>query len=128
MEFQHYNIHYSVDYNNNDEYRIQIQKVFNMDIDNLNKNDDEVLYDDVAIRAGLEFIFSKTKDNPHFITLYEKAGALLMTDNSEMGLAVLFSYDFLSLFHKLLYVFFFEPNTPIDSDSNYIELLNKIKR
>jgi hypothetical protein len=106
MEFQYYNIHYSVDYKNDDEYRTQIQKVFHMDVYNLNKDDDEILYDDAAIRAGLEFILSKTKDNPHFIRLYEKAGALLMTDDSEMGLAVLFSYDFLFLFHKILYVFF----------------------
>jgi len=128
MEFQHYNIHYLVNYNNNDEYRNQIQKVFYMEIDTVTSEPDEILYDDDAIRAGLQFILNNTKDNPHFIRLYEKAGELIMTNQSEMGLAVLFSYDFLSLFHKLLYVFFFEPNISIESNPIYVELLNKIKR
>lgn len=128
MDFKYYNIQYHVDYSTTDEYRYQIQRIFFMDVENLVTETDEIAYDDEAIKSGLEFILNQTKDSPLFVRLYEKAAEIVLSDNLEMGLAILFSYDYLNMFHSVLYIYFFEPENFVDTNPTYIELFNKIKR
>jgi len=128
MEFKYYNIHYNIDYKNNDEYRSQIQKLFIMEIDYHISDINDVLYDGTAIENGIAFVFNHTKDNILMQKLFEKSAEILMSDNLEMGLAILFSFDYLILFHKLLFIYFIEPTSFTETNPIYIELLNKIKR
>ena len=128
MEFNYYNIYHIIEYENNDEYRTQIQNLFNMDIEEQNPDINDVLYDDSAIENGIEFIFKHTKDNTLMQKLYGKSAEILMSENLEIGMTILFSYDYLMLFHKLLFIYFIVPTDFTETNPIYIELLNKIKR
>ena len=65
-----YNFSQEVVYDNNDEYRKCIQIVFNME--NIESEDSsEVLFDNLAMKNGIEFLFETTKTNELFIDLYE---------------------------------------------------------
>lgn len=128
MNNDFYNINCSIEYSNNDEYREQIQSVFLMYIDDIKPETDEILYDGKAISNGMDFVYEKTNNHPLMIQLYQRSSEFLFTENLEIGLAVLFSYDYFQLFHKILVIFFTEPENLKETNTIYIELLNKIQR
>ena len=94
-------------YKNNQEYRKCIREIFRMkesvstlDIDDETK--DEQNYDDMSTSKVLDYIYSITKKNVCFQELYGYAAATMFSTDPEIGLAVLFSYDYFLLFHPLL--------------------------
>jgi hypothetical protein len=96
-----------VQYKNNQEYRNCIREIFRMqefistlDIDDETK--DEQNYDDRSTSKVLDYIYSITKKNACFQELYGYAAATMFSTDPEIGLAVLFSYDYFLLFHPLL--------------------------
>jgi len=99
-------------YNNSEEYRQCIRTFFQMDtekvaqsgnLDGLDGEDlDEQLYDPDAISSGFDHIYSITKIYPAFVELYRLAAGLMFSENPEIGLSVLFSYDYFATFSKCL--------------------------
>ena len=94
-------------YKNNQEYRKCIREIFRMkesvstfDIDDETK--DEQNYDDMSTSKVLDYIYSITKKNACFQELYGYAAATMFSTDPEIGLAVLFSYDYFILFHPLI--------------------------
>ena len=81
----------SIQYDDDDEYRNCICRVFQM-----------TEYDDTALSAGLDAIFLKTSSNPRFTEVYGIAAGKMMSEDPEFGLAILFSYDYFAVFHKCL--------------------------
>ena len=70
----------------------------------------------------MNYVFSITKNEPLFIQLYEKAAAKMFSLDVNIGLSVLYSYDYFRVFHLCLRDF---TNTDIVFDlnnSNYIKL------
>ena len=88
-------------YTTNKEYRQCIRdfckmicedKMIQLDIDEESR--DEQLYDGIACQKMMDFIFEKTKDIPLWQHLYDKAAGKFISTDREIGLSVLFSYDF----------------------------------
>ena len=94
------------------EYRQAIRDYFIMDVETLEKeytdlkeNDpisyDELLYDEIAMKHGMARIYDNTKDNDKFRELYKLAAGKFFSEDLEIGLCVLLSYDYFADFVKL---------------------------
>jgi hypothetical protein len=87
---------------------------------------DELMYDNDAVIAIMGNLFELTRDNVLFQNLYDLAAEKMISTNREIGQAVLFSYDYLPLFHKCLAGFLRNPDGFNDSNEFYVALLKKI--
>ncbi len=129
-----YNIKIDVNYNNNTSYRECLRQVVNMDISKLNipwdqmdddldeETKDELLFDNYAMSSTMDYIYDKTKENDFFKEIYLLGASKMFSTDPNIGLAILFSYDFFALFHLCLQDFF---NNKLDT-INYNNLKNKI--
>jgi hypothetical protein len=91
-----YNIDYTPTFETDEEYQRDVHKLFRM---NCELNED---YDETAANNAMDFIYSRTKDMPHFQEIYKLAAATMLSEDLEIGLAVLCSYDYLIDFHTCL--------------------------
>lgn len=126
----------NIQYSNNTEYRQCLRTFFNMinfdeskdiietciDLDD--ETYDELLYDSNASLNGMNIIYEKTHNNPLFITLYSIAAGRMFSQDLQIGLSILFSYDHFIQFHKCLYDFYSSPNTFNENTESY-NLLKK---
>jgi hypothetical protein len=94
-----YPVHVQIQYENDEEYRKSICSLFRQTSD-VSLDDDD--YDDDAFNELIHFIEEHTRSIPLFQTLYRAAAAHLMSEDAEVGLVVLFSYDCLVHTHRLL--------------------------
>jgi len=87
---------------------------------------DEYNYDSVAVAKYLDKVYLDTKDRPEFQRLYTAAAALMFSENPEIGLAVLMSYDYLAYFYQSYSIFSKDPAhwTP---DEFYCKLIDRIE-
>jgi|TARA_Y100000816_G_C25740779_1_gene389813 hypothetical protein len=125
-----------VTYNDNKGYRNCLRKVTNMNLDKLNipwekmdsdldeETKDELLFDNEAISKTMDFIYEKTHNNILFKELYSIAASKMFSEDLQIGLAVLFSYDFFENFHLCLIDFF--NNDFSNENTQYLILKNKI--
>jgi hypothetical protein len=88
---------------------------------------DELDYDEEASTLAMDFIYSKTTDNVLFRELYTVAATRMFSTDLETGMTILFSYDYLLLFHKCLVCFFKTPIEFTESCQSFTELYNLIK-
>ena len=104
-----YPINMVISYDNDIEYRQHFRNLFQMtcnilavtdDIDDVTQ--DEWNYEPGAIDPFMDFIYESTKDHPIFQELYLKSAGYMMSTEPSIGIAVLFSYDYLEHFHKVL--------------------------
>ena len=89
-----YPVNVQIQYTNDDEYRKCITRVLHIDEDEDNEDND----DDLILI--LDIIFEIT--SVHFKELYELSSAVMMMEDLDIGLVILFSYDYFSLFHLCL--------------------------
>jgi hypothetical protein len=83
-------------------------------------------YDNEAVGKYMDHIYDKTKNHPRFQDLYDKAAAKMMSLDREIGLCVLFSYDFLLLFKGCLEDFFKTPDDFNDKTPSFLLLKQKL--
>jgi hypothetical protein len=131
-----YDSQINVTYSNNSSYRNCLRNVTNMNLDNLDipwekmDNDldeetkDELLFDNNAMSKTMDFIYEKTHKNLIFQELYSTAASKMFSQDLQIGLAVLFSYDFFDTFHLCLKDFF--NNDFSNENTHYLILKNKI--
>jgi len=127
-------------YKDNLEYRKQFRQLTSMDSDvcesnvqekNHNNNldeetIDEELYDEKAVSRFIDFILLYTENNDLFQQIYYKAANQMLSENYEIGITILLSYDYLFDFHLCL-VDYFENNNQIEvSNENYQKLLSQL--
>ena len=129
-----YNINIDVTYKDNETYRKSLRQVVNMDISKLNipldqmdddldeETKDELLFDNYAMSSTMDYVYDKTKENEFFKEIYLLGAGKMFSTDPNIGLAILFSYDFFDLFHLCLQDFF---NDKLDT-INYNNLKNKI--
>lgn len=98
-------------YTNDAEYRKCIRDLFRMknvdvegDIDDISR--DEMDYDEDSINTVMAQLYELTKNNAHFQELYDLAAAKLMSIDRETGQVVLFSFQYMWLYHKCLAAFY----------------------
>jgi len=110
-----YPIDLNISYTNDEEYRKTIRQLFQMksdsypeivhsDIDPVSR--DELEYDNDSANLAMDYVFAKTRRVPPFIAIYEQAASFMFSTDINIGMAVLFSYDYLLLFHNCLRDFF----------------------
>lgn len=117
-----YRVETPVNYTNTVQYRQCIRALFEMDqkvyenrireIENHNQEimddetRDEMSYDDAASMKVLDYVYNCTKDLVEFKELYSKAALRMFSEDPNIGIAILFSYDYLQLFHLCLVKFY----------------------
>lgn len=131
-----YPVHLNIQYSNNNEYRDCIRQVFQMNARNFpdtsmleldDETQDEMMYDDKSANDMMDFIYERTKLKDEFIDLYSKAASFMFSIDTNIGLTILFGYDYLDLFHSLLQVFFSNPpESTIVQSSEYTRLYDKL--
>jgi hypothetical protein len=99
-------------YSTNAEYRKVLRTYFHMDTRaleeeyaELKESDpesyDEYLYDDDAMKKGMDDILENTRANPQFIALYKKAAGQFLSEDLDTGLCVLLTFDYFADFIQL---------------------------
>lgn len=127
-----YNTNLILNYNDDFEYRQSIRDVFGMncahiesdpDYDAITK--DELMYEADAISKGLDDIYARTKDVPEFKEIYNTCAGFMLSVDPNIGLAVVFSYDYFDKFHPCLVDFLRAGSI---SSANRENLMKKISR
>jgi len=129
-----------ISYSNNAQYRQCIRIIFNMDVNvyqtkintlETDVNDtfddetrDELSYDNDSASKILDYVFSITKTNELFNKLYISAAANMISTDPQIGIAVLFSYDYFELFHNCVRLFTQTPDKFNTECNEYLSLLN----
>ena len=120
-----YEITLDVTYNNDFEYRQCLRCIFCM-IPGEDNDDgldeitcDENDYDELAARKAMNYVYENTSEHPLFIHLYEKAASHMLSLDRNIGLAVLFSYDYLQLFHKCIQSYFQQSDSFDEMNADY---------
>jgi len=126
-----YNLCIDVSYNDNFTYRAKFREFVNMDISKINLDSsmdqesyDELLFDSEEMSSCLTEIYSITKTNILFKELYAIGASKMLSEDEEIGLCVLFSYDYFYLFFLCLVDF--QNGSFNKNNTNYITLKNKI--
>ena len=129
-----YNSKIQIQYTNNQEYRQQLRVLFNMknqsqdldlgiDAETLDEND----FDTDAASNMMDYVFDMTENEPVFQELYDYAAALMFSQDREIGIAVLFSYDYLAYFHPCICDFTNNNQSITSANENVAALKRKIK-
>jgi hypothetical protein len=131
-----YPINLNIQYSNNNEYRKCVRQVFQMNARNFpdtttleldDETEDEMMYDDKSASDMMDFIYEHTKVKEELCVLYSKAASFMFSIDTNIGLTILFGYDYLDIFHSLLQVFFSNPSeSTITQSSEYTRLYNKL--
>jgi hypothetical protein len=101
----------SVSYESDDEYRETVIALFGSEED---------------FTTILDLLYFKTKDQPLFQVVYNKAASFMLSENQEIGLGVLFAFDYLPLFHQMLIAFNTLGDRFDDNHASYINLHKKL--
>ena len=131
-----YNIEYKVNYSDNLSYRNNLRDVFQMNMSNApdltyiedldDETEDEMLYDYDAVKTGLDYVYNNTIHHVLFKELYEIAASKMLSVDTNIGITILFSYDYFELFHLCLVDFFTNPTIFTITNNHYLTLKNKI--
>jgi hypothetical protein len=117
-----YQFSYNPQYENNFQYRQCLRDIFSMDVlknppkwdqmdtDLDEETKDELVFEGGAISLGMDYIYNATKENTALKQLYLDAAALMLSQNPDIGLSILFAYDYFADFHNCLCVFFENPS------------------
>lgn len=129
-------------YDSDQEYRAVLRNLIKMDPNKFYETEDikcdptdpnvspetidEYNYDSAAVAKYLDKVYLSTKYRPEFQRLYTAAAALMFSENPEIGLAVLMSYDYLAYFHQS-YSLFIQDQANWKPDEFYCKLLDRIE-
>ena len=116
-----------VNYTDDIGYRNTLGKLLKMDTANTldDSSADTLEFDEISSAIMLDHIFETTSNNPVFQEIYNHAAGLMFTEDINVGIVVLLSYDYLPVFHKCLCQFFKE-GLILEDDENIITLKQKI--
>jgi len=128
-----YNTQITINYTNNEEYRKDLRNIFQMKNQTLDETidpetADEQDYDNANASIMLDYIYSITKEDSLFKELYEYGAGTMLSLNLEIGLAVLFSYDYFILFHQCLQQIIDNPLYWNNTNSAFIALKQKLTK
>lgn len=131
-------------YESDKEYRAFLRKIMQMDPTKFYETEeikcdpadpkvseetiDEYNYDGAAVAKYLDNVYDLTKDRKEFQRLYIAAAALMFSEKPDIGLAVLFSYDYLAWFHTVYTNYLQNPDEwNADADEFYKKLIDRIE-
>ena len=134
-----------IEYKDNMEYRKIIRKLFKINSYELLekiKNDyttndgtiidevtmDEMTYDSDKIMDTMDLLFNLTKNNKLFGSMYTLAAGKILSTDKLIGQSILFSYDYLYLYHACLCTFILSPSNFTETCEYYVQLKNKLEK
>lgn len=135
-----YQLSYNPQYENNFQYRQCLRDVFSMDItknppkwdqmdpDLDEETKDELVYEGGAVLQGMNYICNETKNCRILQQLYLDAAALMFSTDPEIGLSILFAYDYFIDFHNCLQVFFHNPSVFSETTPEFQKIRRRIVR
>ena len=85
---------------------------------------DEIEYDEDSAALMMQYIRNQTKHLPIFQRLYEMAAARFLSRDHEIGVAILYAYEYLPFFHKCVCIFLNNPADLTEETQEYSELVN----
>ena len=114
-----------ISYTNDAEYQDQIRILFRMNpvVEGSDQSDE---YDENAAIFAMDAIYDLTKNNVLFEKVYVLAANKLFLEDPAMGLPILFSYDYLDVFHQCLVHYLRTPGTFDETTTIYQELLSRV--
>lgn len=129
-----------IEYKTNKEYRKVMRSLFKMDqnallkdlatkynTDTLDEESlDELLYNSDTVMKQMDTLFECTRIHPLFNELYLSAAAKMISMDPSMGQVILFSYNYLYLYHPCLCVFLRDPDDFHKDCICYIQLKQKL--
>ena len=87
-----------IEYLNDQEYRICIAQIFGM-----SKSLAELeTLDDCSFEPAFDMIYERTKDDPFFKKIYAVAAGFMLSEDPNVGMCVLFAYDYAKAFYAVL--------------------------
>jgi hypothetical protein len=89
---------------------------------------DECMIDISLMENTMNLLFNLTKHNKLFKILYDLAAAKMLSTNREIGQSILFSYDYVYLFHPCLCVFLESPSEFNENLQYYKELVLSLQK
>jgi hypothetical protein len=107
-----------VEYSTDEEYREMVKKVCSIEA---TEDDEYIDFDCHEIQRTLDFIYGKTKRHPLFKCLYQKAAALFLSEDENIGVVVMFAYDYFVLFHQM-FCHFLLSGELAESNTEYVKL------
>jgi len=116
-----------IKYKDNIEYRKINRKLFKMNLNELSNkinneytnNDgtsidditmDELMYDSDKITNTMDLLFKITENHKLFENVYILAAGKILSTDKMIGQSILFSYDYLYLYHACICTFLLAPN------------------
>ena len=111
----------NIQYTNDDEYQASLKKVYKISIDD--NIDDNIDIFDIMVKK-IEFLKEKLININEIENLCNLTAKMMISDNLEIGLLLLHSYDYFDLFYELYCDYF--KNEKINQ-LLYEKLLEKIK-
>lgn len=125
---------YKLYYDTNTTYRNCLRTLFKMNPNNFPKFDedldeetrDENDYDMDSAAIAMNTILYDITKNSLFLYVLDKAAARMFSTDREIGLTILFSYDYLDVFHQCLVFFYTNENEFTDTTDCYVELLKRL--
>ena len=87
---------------------------------------DEIEYDEESAGLMMQYIRNQTKHLPIFQRLYELAAARILSRDHEIGVAILYAYDYLPLFHECVCRFLNDPSSLDETTPAYKELFDML--
>jgi hypothetical protein len=131
-----YPVDMQIQYGTNEEYRVcfrQLCKMRPMILDmSLVELDEETMdeqdFDMEAASKTVDLIWEQTKSHVLFAKLYEKAAAIMISEDREIGLAIMVSYDYLDVFHPCFCEFMRDPVFFSETNVFYLAVLERFKK
>lgn len=129
-----------IEYKDNSEYRTCIRSLFKIDVKTI-LNDlaqtydidsmdpvtlDELIYSGNIVMYIMDQLYNATKDNALFNELYLLSASKMISLDPALGQVILFSYNYLYLYHPCLCVFLNSPADFNDTCTYYIDLKKKL--
>ena len=119
-------------YTNDKEYRETLRQLFSMqkvvahcaEIDDITNDEND--YDTDSASKAMDFIYESTKTNNVFQILYDSAAGKMLSQDREIGLAVLYSYDYMLLFHNCFVEYYKNPSEYDEKKDSFIQLSKKL--
>ena len=125
----------NINYHDNFGYRKCLRSLFFMKCNEPGENNeydideetlDEMNYDEMTISKTMDLLYQFTQENEMFQNLYDLAAARMISTDRMIGQAVLFSYDYLPLFHQCLASFLNNREVFDNKNTYYLELSKKL--
>ena len=127
-------------YTTNTGYRQCLRQIFKMNKDNYpdsikqleeelgdefdKETRDEIEYDEESAGLMMQYIRKQTKHLPIFQRLYELAAARFLSRDHEIGVAILYAYEYMPLFHECVCLFLNDPTKLDENTPAYVQLLD----